>query len=68
MPRFTFDIYSRKEKFILLPINLICRKRDGDKVKPEHDEEYLGTIEASSYENTIGKIKLALMNSLRSKL
>jgi hypothetical protein len=51
MSRFTFDVYIRKEQFILLPVNLICRKRNGEIAQAEKGEQYLLTLEASSYEN-----------------
>lgn len=51
MPRFTFDVFWRKERFMLLPVNLVCRKRSDDKIPTEDGEQYITSIEANSYED-----------------
>jgi hypothetical protein len=61
MPRFTFDIFWQKERFMLLPVKIVCRKRTDKKIPAEDGEQYIATIEASSYEDASEK----LMDKLR---
>lgn len=56
MPRFTFDVFWQKERFLLLPVKLVCRKRSDGKVPSEEGEQYITTIEANSYEDAEEKL------------
>lgn len=56
MSRFTFDVFWQKERFMLLPVKLVCRKRSDDKVPTEENEQYITTIEANSYEDAEEKL------------
>ena len=56
MSRYAFDVFTRKAPFVSLPINIICRKRSGNKIKADCGEQYLTTIEANSYDDAISKL------------
>ena len=68
MGRFIFDVFVKKEPYILFPLALCCRSRAGKRIKPEVDEKYISSLEANSYDEAVRKFtELLAVNQERSK-
>ena len=56
MGRFIFDVFSNKQPIVMLPFNLVFRKRGDKKTPSEPYETYITTIEGNSYQDAISQL------------
>lgn len=56
MGRYVFDVFCKKEPYVVLPLNLVCRRRADNKIKPERTERYITTVSANSYDDAVRSI------------
>ncbi len=65
MARFTFDIVANKPQ-TSINLELHCRKNNKTRTKSSYNEQYIGSIEASSYEQYIELVKNRLRLGLKN--